>query len=417
MEDEHITRTGRNAQHGEFGNPILILGTSVVTIFDDTVSAENGSADSTGIRAKRNDVLLDADLTGRTHKIGVLIEGPQLVADEFLVGVIPNLDSTAGLVEDDLVSTDDSLEGSLGGIVGSGRSNSLGGVLSVSGNTCRNEQGGRELIAESDSPLAVLHILEEGLFVNLDGHRVVNLLGVANHLLDVVDRVGSLTLGGLCGVGEPALRVCKRGDVRLRDLGAEGDVLNTARVVGVRKGDVPDGLHLADLIGDRADVGVLNLGQTAEEQFGEVVLDAVSGRLVHEGGGHLEVLKGNQFLAVVVLAKLPAGFLTRDGAGEGVEALGSERNRVGVEVYVGSHHLNLILDLKHLVVEVNLRDVPLFETDFIQVLVFATRKNLKVVCHEGVRRGDAIGGHQSVKSKILIHNSTRLRRLYQEEEP
>lgn len=191
MEDEHITRTGRNAQHGEFGNPILILGTSVVTIFDDTVSAENGSADSTGIRAKRNDVLLDADLTGRTHKIGVLIEGPELVADELLVGVIPNLDSTAGLVEDDLVSTDDSLECSLGSIVRSGRRDSLGGVLSVSGNTCGNEQGGRELIAKSDSPLAVLHILEEGLFVNLDGHRVVNLLGVANHLLDVVDRVGS----------------------------------------------------------------------------------------------------------------------------------------------------------------------------------------------------------------------------------
>ena len=417
MKDKHVTRTGGNAQHGEFRDPILILGTSVVAVLDDTVSAEDGRADSAGIRAERNDVLLDTDLAGRAHKIGVLVEGPELVADEHLVGVIPDLDAATGLVVDDLVGTDNSLEGSLGGIVGSGRSNSLGSVLSIIGDTSRDEQSGRELIAESDSPLAVLHILEEGLLIDLDGHRIVNLLCVADHLLDVVDRVGSATLGRFGSVGKPALRATQRSDVRLGDLGAEGDVLDTARVVGIGQSDSTNRLHLADLIGDGADVGVLDLGQTAEEKLGEVILNAVSGRLVHEGGGHLEVLKGDQLLAVVVLTEFPASLLARDGTAEGVKALGPERNRIGVEIDVGCHNLDLVLDLKHLVVEVNLGNVPLLETDLVQILVLTTRKNLKVVCHKGVRRGDAVGGHQCVKSKILIHSSTRLRRLYQEGEP
>ena len=116
MKDKHVTRTGRNAQHGEFGNPVLILGASVVAVLDDTVSAEDGRADSAGIRTERNDVLLDTDLTGRTHKIGVLVEGPELVADEHLVGVIPNLDAATGLVVDDLIGADDGLEGSLGAV-------------------------------------------------------------------------------------------------------------------------------------------------------------------------------------------------------------------------------------------------------------------------------------------------------------
>ena len=417
MKDKHVTRTGGNAQHGEFGNPVLILGASVVAVLDDTVSAEDGRADGAGIRTERNDVLLDTDLTGRTHEIGVLIEGPELVAHERLVGVIPNLNAATGLVVDDLIGTDNSLEGSLGSIVGSGRGNSLGSVLSISGDTSRDEQSGRELIAESDSPLAVLHILEEGLLIDLDGNGIVNLLRVANHLLDVVDRVGIATLGRFGSVGEPASIVSQSPNVGLGDLSAEGDVLDTARVVGVGQSDSTNRLHLADLIGDGADVGILNLGQTAEEKLGEIILDAVSGRLVHEGGGHLEVLKGDQLLAVVVLTELPASLLARDGTAEGVEALGSERNRIGVEVNVGRHYLDLVLDLKHLVVEVNLGNVPLLETDLVQILVLTTRKNLKVVCHKGVRRGDAVGGHQCVKSKILIHSSTRLRRLYQEGEP
>lgn len=410
MEDKHVTRTGRDAQNSEFGHPVLILSTSVVAVLNDTVAAEDGSADRARIRAERNDVLLDTDLAGRTHEIGVLVEGPQLVADELLVGVIPNLNTTTGLVEDDLIGTDNELEGSLDGIVGSGRSNGGGSCLCIGVDSGGDKQSRSDLIAESDGPLAVLHILEEGFLIDLDGHRVVNLLGVANHRLEVIDRIGRRTFSGLGGVGEPALRGCKRGDVRLGDLSAEGDVLNTARVVGVGQSDSTIGLHLADLVGDRADVGVLNLGQTAKEKLGEVVLDAFCRGLIHERCSDLKVLQGDQFLAVVVFAKLPASLLARDGTAKGVEALGSERNRVGIKVDVGRHNLDLILDLKHLVVEVDLRDIPLFEADFVQVLALATGENLKVVRHKGVRRGDAIGGHQSVKSKILIHSSTRLRK-------
>lgn len=410
MKDKHVTRTGRNAQHGEFGDPILILGASVVAVLDDTVSAEDGGADGARIGAERNDVLLDTDLAGRTHKIGILIEGPKFVANECLVRVVPNLNAAAGLVVDDLVSTDNSLEGGLNGVIGRSVSNSGRGSLGGIAHASRNEQRRADLVAKSHLPLAVLHILEEGLLVDLDGHGIVNLLGVANHLLDVVDRVGSATLGRLGIVGEPASGGGESSDIAGGNLGAEGDVLNTARVVGVGQGDSTDRLHLADLIGDRADVGVLDLGQTAEEKLGEVILNALSGSLVHKGGGHLEVLEGDQLLAVVVLTKLPASLLAGNRTAKGVEALGSERDRVGVEVNVGCHHLDLILDLKHLVVEVNLGDIPLLKTNLIQVLALTTRKNLKVVRHEGVRRGDAVRGHQSVKSKILIHSSTRLRR-------
>ena len=156
-------------------------------------------------------------------------------------------------------------------------------------------------------------------------------------------------------------------------------------------------------------MGILNLRQTAKQKFRQIVVNAIGRGLIHKGRSNLEVLQGDQLLTIVVLAELPTGLLSRDGTAEDIEALGPERNRIGVEVDIGRHHFDLVFDLKHLVVEVDLGDIPLFKADFVQVLVFTTGENLEVVSHKGFGRRDAIGGHQRVKSKILIHSSTRLR--------
>ena len=413
MEDVHISRTGRYAENGQFGDPVLDLGASVIAVFDDTVVTEDGSGDRTRIRAERNDILLDADLTGRTHEIGVGVEGVEFVADKFLVRFVPNLDTADGLVVDDLICAGNALERGLDGIVGSGSGDSGGGSLRSVGDTCGNQERRSDGVAESDLPLAVLHILEEGGLLHLDGDSttIQFVAEIANAGLDIVDRVGSITLFGLIVVGKPTGSAGESGNVSGRNLCGEGDVLDTARVIGIGKGDSASGFHLADLIGDRPDMSILNLGEAAEEELREVVVDALARGLIHKGRSNIEVLQHDQFLAVVVLAENPAGFLARDGAGEGVEALRTDRNRLGVEVDIGCHHLDLIFGLKHLVVEVNLRGVPFLKTDFVEVLALATRENLKVVSHKGLGRSDAIRGHQRVQSKILIHCSYSFTRV------
>ena len=417
MKDKHVTRTGRDAKYGEFGNPILNLGPLVVAVLDDTVPAEDRRADGTGIRAERDDVLLDANLSGRTYKISVSVESLELIADKFLVRVVPDLDTADSLVEDNLVSTDNSPERGLDSVVRGGCSDSLCRIMSIRCHAGRDQERRSQLISESNLPLAVLHILEEGVLLNLYSYRVVNFLRVADHLLKVFDRVRSAALGRFCVVGEPTCSGSQGRDVRGGNLSGEGHVLNTARVVGVRQRDGAGGLHLADLVRDGADVSILDLGQASKQKLGEIVVDALRRGLVHESSRNLKVLEDDKLLAVIVLSEDKAGFLARNGSLEGVETLGTYRDRLGVKVDIGRHNLYLILCLKHFICEVDLRGIPLLESDFVEVLALAARENLNVISHEGFRRVDAVRGHQGVKSKILVHSSTRLQGLYQGEEP
>ena len=115
----------------------------------------------------------------------------------------------------------------------------------------------------------MLHILKEGLLVNLKNDIIVTILRLGDKVFDVLRRVTSGTLRSLGSISEPPLGRGQSSNVLCRNLCREGDILNTPWVVRIGEGNCTCGFHLTNLIVERADVCILKVGKTSKEELGE----------------------------------------------------------------------------------------------------------------------------------------------------